>query len=385
MKTQLSSIDIHYLIKELEFLIGGKIDKIYNPSKKELILQFHFPNKGKQQLRIDEKSIYLTEHKFPSEQPTEFCMYLRKKLNNARLRKIKQLGFERIIEFEFETREKQSFSGHQKSKGFFSDKEGKISLVFELFSKGNIILTKDKQILTVAERQKWAAREIAPKKEYVYPEREYNLFGLTIADIEELLSKTNKESIVKSLAIDLGLGGVYAEELCALASIDKDKKPSEAKSVDILNGIEKLLKNKLDPRIVKEGEIVQDITPFELKFYSKFKQEKAKTFSQALDSYFSQEIFLQKGSKHEKQIKKIQEIIKEQEKHIKQLENQEKENKEKAEALYQSYEKISSILKELKEISKNHNWGEIKEKLKGHKVIKEVIPKDKSIVIELNK
>ena len=46
-------------------------------------------------------------------------------------------------------------------------------------------------------------------------------------------------------------------------------------------------------------------------------------------------------------------------------------------------ELISKNLEELKEISKKHNWAEIKEKLKVHKLIKEVIPAEKSIVIEL--
>ena len=51
--------------------------------------------------------------------------------------------------------------------------------------------------------------------------------------------------------------------------------------------------------------------------------------------------------------------------------------------LYKNYKLIKEILEELKEISKKHSWKEIKEKLKGHKLIKEVIPKEKSVVIEL--
>jgi len=277
-KTQLSALEIHYIIKELQFLINGKIDKIYHPSKKEIILQFHVPNKGKQQLKIDAKSIYLTTHKSPAKEPSGFCMYLRKKLTNSRLRKIKQLGFERIVEFEFET------------------KEDKLSLIFELFSKGNIILTKNMQILTAAERQKWATREIAPKKEYHYPKREYNLFELTIADIERLLSKTNKESIVKSLAIELGLGGIYAEEVCLLANIDKNEKPSKINPEKLLKAL-KLLKNKkLNPKIIYKGKEIEDITPFELKIYANLKQEKIEIFSQALDNYFSKESFIAEPS-----------------------------------------------------------------------------------------
>jgi len=365
MKSSLSSLDIHYLIKELQFLINGKIDKIYNPSKKELLLQFHVTGKGKQQLRINEKSIYLTVNKSPAAQPSEFCMYLRKKLDNSRLRKITQLGFERIIEFQFET------------------KEEKFSLIFELFSKGNIILTKDNKILTTAEYQKWASRTIKTKNDYTYPKKDFNFLELKQTELKNLLENTNKESIVKSLAIDLGLGGIYAEEACLLAKIDKNKKPNEINPKPLFKALEEIKNKKLAPKIIFKSKEIIDIIPFELKLYKDLKQEKPENFSKALESYFSKEDLIKEKTKHLKQLEKIQEIIDEQKKHIKELEHQEKENKEKAELLYKNYESVSDLLKELKEISKTHSWKEIQTKLKKHKTIKEVIPKDKSIILEI--
>jgi len=38
---------------------------------------------------------------------------------------------------------------------------------------------------------------------------------------------------------------------------------------------------------------------------------------------------------------------------------------------------------ELNKISLKHSWKEIKEKLKGHKVIKEINEKEKKIIIEV--
>ena len=35
---ELSSIDLHHLIKELQFLVDGKIDQIHQPEKEELNL-----------------------------------------------------------------------------------------------------------------------------------------------------------------------------------------------------------------------------------------------------------------------------------------------------------------------------------------------------------
>ena len=76
MKT-LSSLDIHYLINELKLLIDAKIDQIYMPDKKELLLQFHIPSKGKKLLRIIVgKYFYLTDKKESYAEPSNFCMFL---------------------------------------------------------------------------------------------------------------------------------------------------------------------------------------------------------------------------------------------------------------------------------------------------------------------
>ena len=64
MKSQISSVDLHYLIEEMQFLVGGRIDKIYHPKKEELLFQFHVTSKGKQILRIlSGKFMFLSEYK----------------------------------------------------------------------------------------------------------------------------------------------------------------------------------------------------------------------------------------------------------------------------------------------------------------------------------
>jgi predicted ribosome quality control (RQC) complex YloA/Tae2 family protein len=368
MKNQLSALDLNYLLKELKFLINSRLDKVYHPSKKELILQFYVSVKGKQQLLINAGNyLYLTLFKSSSQKPSEFCMYLRKKLTNSRLIEINQLGFERIIEFKFQT------------------KQEIFSLIFEMFSKGNIILLKDNKILSATEYQKYSTRTIRPKENYIYPKKEFNFLELTQADLKKLLSKTTKESVVKSLAIDLGLGGIYSEEICLLSKVNKSKKPSELedKEIKALFASLKSIKNKkFEPTIVYENNLIKDSIPFKLNLYKNLKQKSFKTFSTALEEFFSQQIPAEQ-LKYQKQINKTKAIIEKQLQHLEELKQQEKINKEKAELLYKNYKLVKEILEELKQISKKHNWKEIQEKLKGHKLIKEVIPKEKSVVMEL--
>ena len=60
-----------------------------------------------------------------------------------------------------------------------------------------------------------------------------------------MLNKTNKESLVKALATDLGLGGKYAEQLCEISGIDKNHLPQDVKNIDKLFSSIKKLKLEL--------------------------------------------------------------------------------------------------------------------------------------------
>ena len=206
MKSQISSVDLHYLIKEMQFLIDGKIDKIYHPKKEELLIQFHVTNKGKKLLRIiSGKFIFLSEHKEKYDAPSGFCMFLRKHLDNARLREISQISSERI------------------AKLIFEKKETKLNIYIELFGKGNIIVTdKNNIIINALQQQKWADREIKKGVEYKYPKKDYNFFEITEKEFKSLLN--SEKELVYKLAKGIGLGGTYAEAVCKLSDIDKNKK-----------------------------------------------------------------------------------------------------------------------------------------------------------------
>ncbi len=333
---QLTALDLHYLLKELQELIGSKVDQIYSPTKKEIILQFHIPSIGKRILIIRVPSfIWISDTKPQLDKISDFCRILRKHLGNSRLRKIKQMGFERIIEFVFEKTETYS-------------------LIFEMFSKGNIVLVKDKKIIAAAEYQKWAGRTIRPKEEYKWPEKEFNFLELKSHDLKKYFSETKKESIVKALAIEIGLGGSYAEEVCSIAGIDKNKKPKELAVGEIKKiyaAFSELKKKKIDKGIVYKFKPEGEVSP--------------------------------EKSKYAKKIEEVERIISEQRQKIKGLETAEKENKKKAELIYEQYNLIKETIAQIKKARKKYSWKEIKEKLKGHKLIKEINEKEKTIILEL--
>jgi predicted ribosome quality control (RQC) complex YloA/Tae2 family protein len=59
---------------------------------------------------------------------------------------------------------------------------------------------------------------------YHYPPEQTNSKKLTMQEFEKIVTGTSMDAIVKCFAIELGLGGFYAEELCHKINVSKDKK-----------------------------------------------------------------------------------------------------------------------------------------------------------------
>ena len=102
-------IFVGYLAKELRGLLaGGRTDKIYMPDKDSVIISIRSLGKNYRLFlssnpSIPRISITSEPREFPK-QPPMFCMLLRKHLTGGRLVNVYQPDMERIIVFEFETR-----------------------------------------------------------------------------------------------------------------------------------------------------------------------------------------------------------------------------------------------------------------------------------------
>ncbi len=375
MQYQLSAFDIHFLIKELkETLVDARADKIFQPSKKDFLFSFHVPSKGKHMLKAMLPNVmYMTEFKeeMPMH-PPQFCLFLRKHLSGGFLRDIRQFGFERVIDFVFET------------------KSGEKHLIMEFFSRGNMVLAEgDLKIRSLLETQNWKDRTLRGNVIYDYPKRDYNPLIMTLEEFSECVEKSEKEAIVKTLALDLGLGGKYSEEICHRAGIDKNKfYLEEEEKKTLFTELEKFRNEPLNPKVVYEDDSPKHIMPVNLHSIDTTNAKDFETFNSALDNVFATaKIDIEMGKKlapYEKEKRKIESQIKQQEDHIKKLESEVEENQKKGELLYSNYSIIEPLIKELNTIIKKHPQKEIKEKLKGHDIIKDINFKDKKITIEID-
>ena len=94
------------ITSELQQLVGGRIDKIYEPNKNEVVLGFYL-NGVNYALNICTNSqnyrIHLTTHSKPNPKTAlNFCMLLRKNLIGLRIKNIISANLERVVTIEFE-------------------------------------------------------------------------------------------------------------------------------------------------------------------------------------------------------------------------------------------------------------------------------------------
>ncbi len=129
-------VTIACVISELKKeLIGGRLYKIAQPENDELLLTIKQPTGQKRLLLSASASlplIYLTETNKPSPMTApNFCMLLRKHLQNGRIVNISQPGLERIVHIDIEHLDEMGDLRHK-------------TLVMELMGKhSNLIFCND--------------------------------------------------------------------------------------------------------------------------------------------------------------------------------------------------------------------------------------------------
>lgn len=369
-KESITSLDLSFLIKELQGLVGGRIGKIYQKGKRFRI-QIYISGKGNYELVFSPSTIYLTEYKRKAPpQPPNFCMFLRKYLKGKRIREIKQYKFDRIFQIHTDD----------------------YIMIAEIFSKGNVILcTSSYKIKMPLEVQRWKSREISPDKQYKYPPTNPDPRKLKFEEFSNVLSG----EIVRCLASDLGFGGTYAEEICLRASIDKQKKGEELTRKErktLFNSMKEMFKDK-SPSIVYENGEKKDVVPIQMKKYEAKEKEEYDSFSQALDQYFSQkekkEVEEKKEEVFEEKIGKIEKRKEEQKEARENWKKEARESREIAELIYNNYGLVEGILSGInKAKDQGLSWDEIKNRVEREETpeaegIEEIKEAEGKVVVEI--
>ncbi|MBD5111601.1 MAG: fibronectin/fibrinogen-binding protein [Ruminococcaceae bacterium] len=216
---------LHCVKQELNSLIGARVDKIYQPSREEIVVSLRNLNgadKSRKSLVFSANStaarVHLTSAEFENPpSPPMFCMLLRKHLGNGRLVDIRQDGLERILFFDFEC----------------VNEIGDVvvnTLTAEIMGRNsNIILVRNGKIVDSVRRVSAvesddSARRVLPNCEYEPPPRSERLNLLT-ADVSEILARLSdsRDRLSKALMNTLeGISPIFARECAFYAANDVD-------------------------------------------------------------------------------------------------------------------------------------------------------------------
>lgn len=340
-------MDIAAIVTELQELIGARLVKAYQQGKDEIRLKLHQKEIGSLDLIIEAgRRIHLTKYKRPSPRmPSNFAMYIRKHLGGGRIAQIRQLDFDRIVEITVERWDK------------------KIRLIAELLPRGNLVLVDENgDIMLPLRRKSFSTREIKVRTKYERPPSREN--PLITSELERTLtnlckSTTQDKDVVRLLASSLSLGGLYAEEVCEKAGVDKNKKANELTETElksIYGTVRTLLepilsqdKSQLKAHIVLEAEEKVDVLPFELNTYKTREKEFFTSFNDAADEFFTMQIAEaveeQAKTEREKGIGKYERVLNEQLDALQKFERKEAEWIKKGELIYARYVEIEEQLR----------------------------------------
>tara|TARA_Y100000310_G_scaffold50358_1_gene46403 strand:- start:5366 stop:6484 length:1119 start_codon:yes stop_codon:yes gene_type:complete len=367
-KTQLSAFELGYIVKDLQAVVNGKISRVYMPDERTVTFQVHVSSVGKHFVTAYLPGfLYLAEGK--RENPEKifgFCTFLRKHIEGFRITKIEQQGFERIVVFTLEGKDTTKL------------------LVLELFAKGNAILTDDKMKVLSLWRTTKGKVELRGGVKYSFPELKYDIKDLK--DVTKAFRETKKDNVEMTLAVDLGLGGGLAQELCLELDFDSSKKLPADQILKVYDALQKVFAKKASPRVIYEKDIV-DVIPCELQVFAQRNQHRVKTFSEGVDRLVNTTLLTKaqqgKESVYDKEVGKVENLLAKQTKQLQKIIEEIDDNTAKADALYENYQEVKKVLDYVKALEEQMNWDEIADHLKDHTLVKGVNAKEKKVLIEL--
>ncbi len=266
---------LHKVINELNTASDSHVDKIYQPSKDEVV--FLLRKKGfAKRLLITTKSgsarIHFTENKLENPStPPNFCMLLRKYLSAARLASVTQPSLERIAELHFSATNEMGDIV-------------RLTLVCELIgSCSNIILlNSDGKILDALRHSdiETADRLIVPSAKYEYPKSQNKLNPIEISS--DIILKNITDDISVSL-LDTVCG--FSPLICREIEHKAHKTDLKSAYLSVLND----LKNQNNPiAILKPDDKLLEYSFTEIEQYGEsYKQISFQSFSELLDSFYA--------------------------------------------------------------------------------------------------
>lgn len=350
MKKEMSSFDVRSIVTELASLEGAHMDKIHHWGAGNVLFRLNVQGQGKTELLFEDRKWLYCPSKKPETptMPTTFASYLRKYIDNARVGKVEQVGFDRIVTMEL------------------SKSDGDYLLIFEMFGGGNVLLVKDGMIQNCLVQKTLKDRKTRPGEPYVMPKSRFDPTRSTEADFLSSFRASDADA-VRTLATSVNLGGQYSEEVCTRVGLEKStpsKDVDDATVSRMYSAVEDIVGHVLQvpepTAYLKDGKI-EDFAPVMLQSRSYLESKHYDTMSALIEAYLEETGEALEEAYVDPAVERLEKRISKQEETLLDYKLQEEEYRRKAEALYADYQKAAGLIQVLDEQSRKITWEKLKE------------------------
>ncbi len=282
----------HELVNKL---IGGRVDKVYQPEKDEIIINIRNNSSNYKLLLTSNSSsprIHLTtlSRKNPEQAPM-FCMLLRKHLYSSNIIEIKQLQLDRVIEIVFECKDELKTTV-------------KKSLIIEIMGKhSNIIFINydNKTIIDSIKRvseNMSSVRQVYPGIPYALPPSQSKLNPLDIDKdgFINAINATNKGTLIFGFLYKtfVGFSPLLSKDICFNSGVNEGLALDELSENDIniiyenfTNVTGDIKNNNYTPAIYSNSnENIYDFHSIKINYFNNCEKQDFNSISELLDVFY---------------------------------------------------------------------------------------------------
>ncbi|XP_047396160.1 ribosome quality control complex subunit NEMF isoform X2 [Sciurus carolinensis] len=349
MKTRFSTIDLRAVLAELNAsLLGMRVNNVYDVDNKTYLIRLQKPDFKATLLLESGIRIHTTEFEWPKNMmPSSFAMKCRKHLKSRRLVSAKQLGVDRIVDFQF------------------GSDEAAYHLIIELYDRGNIVLTDyEYLILNIlrfrtdeADDVKFAVRERYPVDHARAAEP-----LLTLERLTEVIASAPKGELLKRILNPL----LHVEKVL----ICLQKAEEYMKTTSNFNGKGYIIqKREIKPSLEVDKPVEDILTyeefhPFLFSQHSQCPYIEFESFDKAVDEFYSkiegQKIDLKALQQEKQALKKLDNVRKDHENRLEALQQAQEIDKLKGELIEMNLQIVDRAIQVVRSALANQiDWTEI--------------------------
>ncbi|XP_029340274.1 nuclear export mediator factor NEMF isoform X2 [Mus caroli] len=349
MKSRFSTVDLRAVLAELNAsLLGMRVNNVYDVDNKTYLIRLQKPDFKATLLLESGIRIHTTEFEWPKNMiPSSFAMKCRKHLKSRRLVSAKQLGVDRIVDFQF------------------GSDEAAYHLIIELYDRGNIVLTDyEYLILNIlrfrtdeADDVKFAVRERYPIDHARAAEP-----LLTLERLTEVIASAPKGELLKRVLNPL----LHIEKIlvCVQRAEDYLRKTST------FNGKGYIIQKREAKPSLDADKPAEDILTYEEFHPFLFSQHlqcpyiEFESFDKAVDEFYSkiegQKIDLKALQQEKQALKKLDNVRKDHENRLEALQQAQEIDKLKGELIEMNLQIVDRAIQVVRSALANQiDWTEI--------------------------